>query len=68
MEHKQLRPYQSRIILEASTKNSIIVLPTGSGKTFVASEMVKNSLLRNRKKCVFLVPTIMLVSQQSKAM
>ena len=36
-----LRPYQKRICTEIGTQSSIVVLPTGTGKTFIATEIIK---------------------------
>ena len=44
-------------------RNSIVVLPTGAGKTLIASELIR----RLGPQCVFLVPTCLLVEQQSRA-
>ncbi|KAJ3396495.1 Interferon-induced helicase C domain-containing protein 1 [Lobulomyces angularis] len=57
----KLRPYQSRLALTAQEKSCIIVLPTGCGKTLIACDVIKNV----GKKTLFLVPSVMLVNQQS---
>lgn len=70
-----LRKYQKDAVDLAKSNNAIVVLPTGSGKTLIAaatihSIFIKNSNLRNILPCksLFLVPTCLLVEQQSKAM
>lgn len=65
----QLRPYQSKIVNAIGQCNAIIKMPTGSGKTFLAAEIIRKELNRNlgKKVCLFLVPTQDLVYQQSKA-
>lgn len=56
-----LRTYQSRIVAVAENFNTVAVLPTGAGKTLIAAELIK----RRGGKSLFLVPTCMLVEQQS---
>jgi superfamily II DNA or RNA helicase len=58
----RLRPYQYRIVNAAVGTNALVVLPTGSGKTVIAAELVARS-----GRALFLVPTIMLVEQQATA-
>jgi superfamily II DNA or RNA helicase len=58
-----LRPYQRRLVREAVAANTLISLPTGSGKTLIAAETAR--LVGGRT--LFLVPKKMLVKQQSKA-
>jgi ERCC4-related helicase len=71
-----LRRYQQRIVNEALANvhgGTIVVLPTGAGKTLVAAEMTLRTGAAERppgKLCactLFLVPTIVLVEQQAKA-
>lgn len=59
-----LRPYQSRIVEKAIGANTIVVLPTGAGKTLIAGELIK----RFGTPAVFLVPTVLLVEQQEAAL
>jgi len=64
MASMQLRAYQARIVREAMQGgNAIAVLPTGSGKTLIAAELIKQV----SSPCLFLVPTILLVEQQAQA-
>lgn len=70
--HEQkARPYQAILEEIASSKNTIIHLPTGSGKTFIAQRLIKK--FRNQlkkpwgeggKRSFFLVNTVPLVNQQ----
>lgn len=59
-----LRPYQSRILSTALADNCLIVLRTGSGKTLVAAHLIASFPDRS----LFLVPTCLLVQQQSTAL
>ena len=59
----ELRPYQLRLVNEAVGKNVVVVLPTGSGKTLIAAELVA----RNPGRALVLVPTVLLVEQQAHA-
>ena len=59
----QLRPYQERIVNDALDGNTIVILPTGAGKTLIASELI----CRLGTPCLFLVPMCLLVEQQAKA-
>ncbi len=58
-----MRSYQERMVASALEENTIVVLPTGSGKTLVAAEL----LLRSLGPALFLVPTRLLVAQQALA-
>jgi ERCC4-related helicase len=63
------RNYQARIAQECTDRNAIVVLPTGAGKTFIASLVIMNIMKKDTsKKVVFLVPTCMLVKQQGVAL
>lgn len=71
VQELNLRNYQRELAAPAiSRKNTIIVAPTGSGKTFVAVEIVRRHLEAGRcsqtpRKVAFLVPTVNLVPQQT---
>lgn len=67
-----LRDYQQKLVEIARNQNTIIFLPTGSGKTFIALEVIKlksNELKRpydcGGKRTFFLVHTKPLVNQQA---
>lgn len=60
----QLRDYQARIAAECERANTIAILPTGSGKTLIAAEVIK----RLGPPALFLVPTCLLVKQQAIAL
>ena len=62
----KLRAYQRRAVNLAKDKSLIVVLPTGSGKTLIASSVMLHAALRGNK-CLFLVPTCLLVKQQATA-
>jgi hypothetical protein len=68
----ELRGYQRRIAAAAVERNTIAMLPTGSGKTLIAAEAVrllgtkKRALLGAPSRALFFVPTVMLVAQQAK--
>jgi ERCC4-related helicase len=52
-------------------ENAIVKMPTGSGKTLVAAEIIKRRLAdghSKQKKALFLVPTCDLVEQQAAAL
>jgi len=60
----RLRSYQAGIVQQALRGgNTIAVLPTGSGKTLIAAELMRQVGPRS----LFFVPTILLVEQQAQA-
>jgi endoribonuclease Dicer len=59
----ELRGYQHRIATAAVQSNTLVMLPTGSGKTLIAAEVIK----RVGTPAVFFVPTCLLVEQQAAA-
>ena len=66
----RLRPYQQQAVATSGGSNVIIKMPTGSGKTLVAAELVRCALERpanHGKRGLFLVPTCDLVEQQARA-
>ena len=66
----QLRPYQKRIVETATEKNTIVVLPTGAGKTLIAAALalrLARPTSGPSRPTLFLVPTRILVTQQAVA-
>ncbi|XP_015784164.1 endoribonuclease Dicer [Tetranychus urticae] len=68
------RPYQLEALDKALSNNTILCLPTGSGKTFIATIVLKEHAgelnlpyNENGKRAFFLVPNQVLVQQQAKA-
>jgi len=60
-----LRPYQERIASVALKQNTLVVLPTGLGKTLIAIEVAKKRL--ELGKVLVLAPTRPLVEQHQKS-
>ena len=59
------RLYQEKILATAAKNNTLVVLPTGLGKTLIA---VMLGLLRDKRgKILFLAPTKPLVEQHAKS-
>lgn len=62
------RPFQLEIFKLASKHNTLVVLPTGLGKTAIAMMVAsKRLILYPQSKVVFLAPTKPLVEQQLKS-
>nr|XP_045623564.1 endoribonuclease Dicer-like [Procambarus clarkii] len=68
------RSYQVELFKLAKKQNSILVLGTGSGKTFISillirelAEQIRGSLSNGSKRTVFVVNTVPLVHQQAIA-
>jgi Fanconi anemia group M protein len=58
------RKYQEEIFLTASEKNTLVVLPTGLGKTLIALMLAINRMIRHpNNKILFLAPTRPLAEQ-----
>lgn len=75
MNHKQdfikpgcieSRQYQINIANSASKENSLVVLPTGLGKTVIALYLIAEQLKKTDEKILFLAPTKPLVTQHAK--
>lgn len=51
-------------------ENTIVVLPTGAGKTLIGAAVIKETVTRNpnRPRALFLVPTCILVRQQASVL
>jgi len=61
------RTYQQSIFANSVNKNSLVVLPTGMGKTIVAIMLAVYYFNQTNKKILFLAPTKPLVEQQEKS-
>ena len=62
-----LRDYQREAVEEAMLRNLLVVLPTNSGKTVIAADVVFRMLLEHpEKKTIFMVPKRTLAMQQAR--
>jgi len=62
------RDYQKNIFNSCKNKNSLVVLPTGLGKTIIGILLISNSLKKYSKaKIIILAPTRPLVSQHKSS-
>jgi len=61
------RTYQESIFASSIDKNSLVVLPTGLGKTIIALMLCVYYYNKTGKKVLFLAPTKPLVVQQEKS-
>ena len=72
----ELRDYQREAVREAHDKNLLVVLPTNTGKTIIACEVIKNYVasenscerLGPARKIVFLAPSKPLARQQKQVL
>ena len=64
MEPMSLRAYQQRLVDVALAYNTVVILPTGAGKTLIAGELMRCK----DGPSVFLVPACVLVKQQAIAL
>jgi len=63
-----VRDYQFNIIKKALFENTLVVLPTGLGKTFIAAVVMYNFYRwYPQRKLIFMAPTKPLVAQQIQA-
>ena len=62
----QKRQYQINIANSAKKENTLVVLPTGLGKTIIALILIANHLKIKNNKILFLSPTKPLVSQHAQ--
>jgi len=62
----QERSYQLNIAKSALKHNTLVVLPTGLGKTIIALFIIANKLENDKDKIMFLAPTKPLVLQHAK--
>ena len=65
----KLREYQKELLQYCISTNSIVCLPTGSGKTAISIELAKSFVSQRRPGTftIFLAPTVPLVEQQAEA-
>eukprot|EP01054_Gregarina_sp_Poly1_P006685 Gregarina_sp_Poly_1__6684@NODE_35_length_18769_cov_73_980644_g30_i0_p9_GENE_NODE_35_length_18769_cov_73_980644_g30_i0NODE_35_length_18769_cov_73_980644_g30_i0_p9_ORF_typecomplete_len296_score36_81ResIII/PF04851_15/3e18DEAD/PF00270_29/8_7e13SWI2_SNF2/PF18766_1/2_5SWI2_SNF2/PF18766_1/0_22Flavi_DEAD/PF07652_14/3_7Flavi_DEAD/PF07652_14/1_2AAA_22/PF13401_6/7_2e02AAA_22/PF13401_6/0_38IstB_IS21/PF01695_17/0_32IstB_IS21/PF01695_17/6_5e03_NODE_35_length_18769_cov_73_980644_g30_i01120612093 len=62
------RDYQKSIFNIAKNENTIVMLPTNAGKTFISTMLIHHLLSGNWNKiAVFLTPTVVLAEQQQSA-
>lgn len=61
----EYRDFQVKIAENANLKNTLVVLPTGLGKTIIALFVIANKLSIKNKKILFLAPTKPLVLQHT---
>ena len=65
---KEVRAYQVRMALAAAQRNTLIVLPTGMGKTFIAAMVISNfQRWFPERQVIFFAPTRPLLKQQMNA-
>lgn len=57
------RDYQVSLANTALETNTLVVLPTGLGKTTIAVLIIAETLTKSKKRCLFLAPTRVLVHQ-----
>jgi len=65
-ESVEKREYQINIAKTALKENSLVVLPTGLGKTIIALILIAEQIKKNNKKILFLAPTKPLVLQHAQ--
>ena len=71
-----LREYQTECVEAALARNRLVVLPTNSGKTVIAAECIRRTLVAEnveegevpRRKAVFLAPNASLAIQQYRVL
>ncbi|MHB8604423.1 MAG: DEAD/DEAH box helicase [Thermoplasmatota archaeon] len=59
------RDYQLAVAVEATKRNTLVILPTGMGKTVVALLVMASRVTRAKGKVLFLAPTKPLVEQHA---
>ena len=59
----EFREYQLSLSKDAKNQNSLVVLPTGLGKTTVALQVIVDYLEQGKGGVLFLAPTRVLVNQ-----
>ena len=75
IKHKFIKPdsiesraYQVNIANSSSQTNTLVVLPTGLGKTIIASMLIAKELEKEKNKILFLAPTKPLVTQHAQSL
>lgn len=61
----EVRTYQEKILKSCLNKNTLVVLPTGLGKTIIALLIIAEKLKNSNEKILFLAPTKPLVHQHA---
>ena len=59
----EVRDYQINLAQQAKTENSLVVLPTGLGKTTIALHVIADFLSKRKGGILFLAPTRVLANQ-----
>lgn len=62
------REYQISLFKDAIDRNTLIVLPTGLGKTIIAAMVAEYVLKQRNEKVIFLAPTRPLITQHYETM
>ncbi len=62
------REYQISLFEDAIERNTLIVLPTGLGKTIIAAMVAEYVLKQKKEKVIFLAPTRPLITQHFETM
>jgi len=65
-ESVERREYQVNIANSAAKANTLVVLPTGMGKTIIALLLIEKQLQKENNKILFLAPTKPLVLQHAQ--
>lgn len=75
IKHKFIKPdsvesraYQVNIARSSSQTNTLVVLPTGLGKTVIALMLIAKELEKENNKILFLAPTKPLVTQHAQSL
>lgn len=67
-DNVECREYQINIAKSAEKDNTLVVLPTGLGKTIIALILIAKQLKKENNKILFLAPTKPLVIQQAQVL
>lgn len=59
----EVRDYQINLAQQAKTENSLVILPTGLGKTTIALHVIADCLSKRKGGILFLAPTRVLANQ-----